>query len=266
MPIKLLVVDDDVDFSEELVEALGQLTYEIAAVQNPRDALEVIKSDKNAKWIALIDVRMPVIDGFTLANILIDWSKIDLNVKIIFLTGNVTTDIALRAVRVQAFDVLSKPIASDRLLETVDRAAATFFKEEQLSAARSVQIPSAELINLHSDLGFHIQKAVEIVMAEKDLRLSLPAELHEEDCWSMFLEIFKVGLSGELLPAANLYYTPKLTTSTALRRIASLIEAGLVAKFSDASDGRRVLLGLTEEGKNLLTNYFAQLKRIGILN
>jgi len=37
---------------------------------------------------------------------------------------------------------------------------------------------------------------------------------------------------------------------------------GLVAKFSDTRDSRRVLLGITEKGINLLKGYFDTLAKI----
>jgi CheY-like chemotaxis protein/predicted transcriptional regulator len=261
MPIKILLVDDDADLLEELETALRQFGHEVIALTNAQSALDAIGRERTTKWIALLDIRMPGVDGFTLANILSDWSKIDLSVKIIFLTGSISTDVALRAVRIHAFDLLEKPISLDRLSESVSRAVAQII-EEGRSYSGSPIIDERTSIPVISCFKANLKDTLAIEMEEIKLRLALPSELHEEDCWGMFLDLFKAGIDGELVPAANLYYNPKLTTSTALRRIASLIDLGLVAKFSDTNDARRVLLGITEKGMNLLTEYFDTLSTI----
>ena len=153
----------------------------------------------------------------------------------------------------QAIDIISKSAISDRLLEAVGRAAAQFLESEikDSPVQRSIEFS-------HNTNDADIEERVRRLIAQKELRMkSLPAQLHEEDSWGMFLEIFLAHLKGQNVPAANIYYSQTLTTSTAFRRVASLIDAGLVEKFSDSKDARRVLLGLTESGQEIMRGFLA---------
>lgn len=253
MNLKLLVVDDDADLADEVKHFLQQEGFDVAIALEAQSALNIIGADRTVNWIVISDIRMPGLDGFTLALILRDWAKVDLQVKIIFLTGNVSTDAAVRAVRAQAIDIISKSAISDRLLEAVGRAAAQFLESEieDSTVQRSIEFP-------RNTNDTDIEGRVQRLIAQKELRTKyLPGQLQEEDTWGMFLEIFLAHLKGQNVPAANLYYSQTLTTSTALRRVASLIDAGLVEKFSDSKDGRRVLLGLTETGKETMRGFMA---------
>jgi CheY-like chemotaxis protein len=61
---RILVVDDDVDLRETLVEALELRGYEVASAGNGREALDLLLADQAPPCLILLDVMMPVMDGF----------------------------------------------------------------------------------------------------------------------------------------------------------------------------------------------------------
>src|SRR6266851_6952287 len=67
-PAKILIVDDEpfnVDYLEQELEDLG---YETVSAANGREALEKVAAE--APDLILLDVMMPVMDGFTVCRIL----------------------------------------------------------------------------------------------------------------------------------------------------------------------------------------------------
>ncbi len=63
---KVLIVDDDKEFLEELSESLRSSGYEIIAVNNPSLVLDIANAKKPN--VILLDLKMPGKSGFLLAD------------------------------------------------------------------------------------------------------------------------------------------------------------------------------------------------------
>lgn len=61
----ILVVDDDTDFRELLVEHLVATGHHVRAASDGAEALRTLSSDRGI-GLVLLDLRMPVMDGFEL--------------------------------------------------------------------------------------------------------------------------------------------------------------------------------------------------------
>jgi PAS domain S-box-containing protein len=64
-PKRVLVVDDNCDFAEMLAEAVGALGYRTAIAHDGAEALKV--AQEFVPHIALVDIGLPVMDGYELA-------------------------------------------------------------------------------------------------------------------------------------------------------------------------------------------------------
>src|ERR1700747_1736773 len=63
-----ILVADDEDFVRELVRAaLGRRGYEVVAAKNGNEALEIVKSRPGSISVALVDFKLPDIEGLDLA-------------------------------------------------------------------------------------------------------------------------------------------------------------------------------------------------------
>jgi two-component system, response regulator YesN len=109
MPEKILVVDDEIDFREELKDCLEN--YEI---------MEAIKLLRHANEIALVilDVNLPGIIG---TEVLREIKKTDPNLGIIILTGYSSKDVAIDALKGHADDYIEKPVDINKLKEVIAR-------------------------------------------------------------------------------------------------------------------------------------------------
>ena len=111
----VLVVDDDADIRDSLREVLEDEGYEVTCVANGREALDFLRSDSPQPCVILLDLMMPVMDGWQFrreqkANP--DISNIPLIV--ITATGN-------RPVLIDAAELVLKPLELARLFEAVER-------------------------------------------------------------------------------------------------------------------------------------------------
>lgn len=113
---KVLVVDDEPHIRQALQAALESDGYLVLCAENGKDGVEKCKTFKPA--LAILDVRMPVMDGH-MASIEIKYDDTLKNTKIIFLTANTDEDSRNYGLGHGAEAYLLKPFNVDDLLARV---------------------------------------------------------------------------------------------------------------------------------------------------
>ncbi|MGH8019781.1 MAG: sigma-54-dependent transcriptional regulator [Opitutaceae bacterium] len=132
----ILIVDDLVAI-HEMLEAVVQPTGLTAGfATNGEQALAKYKSEKFD--LVLTDVDMKPMDGMTLLK---ELRAFDPASVVIIMTGFASTDSAIQALKLGAFDYIQKPFKVDELLKTIRRALEfkEFSQSEFSTAAPSAQ-------------------------------------------------------------------------------------------------------------------------------
>jgi len=115
--IKLLVVDDELDFLETLMKRLRKRGVHVQGVKSGEEALECL--GREPIDVVILDVKMPGMNGLeTLKAIK---AKHPL-VEVIMLTGHANVETAVTGMELGAFDYLMKPMDIDELLYKVQDA------------------------------------------------------------------------------------------------------------------------------------------------
>ena len=115
---RILVVDDEYDTNLTLKVVLEESGFEVDSYTDPQAALRNFKT--GLYDLALIDMRMPVMNGFALYN---EIRKLDSKVKICFLTA--AEDTYYETFRKQAYPnddencILRKPIENELLIKQI---------------------------------------------------------------------------------------------------------------------------------------------------
>ena len=121
--IKILLVDDDVDFVESTKTVLESKPYEVIVASDGDEGLRLAK-EKNPDLI-LLDVIMPVKDGFAAAEQLKkdpELSKIPTLMLTSFSARRGETSIAVsRGLTLEAEDYIDKPVSPEELLARVEK-------------------------------------------------------------------------------------------------------------------------------------------------
>ena len=114
---KVLLVDDEVEFTATLAERLESrgLDVDVSA-----DGLSAIERTRKRTYDAIVlDLAMPGIDGVeTLKRLLAE----NPDLQVILLTGHATVDKGVEAMRSGAAEVLEKPADLQALLEKIETA------------------------------------------------------------------------------------------------------------------------------------------------
>jgi DNA-binding NtrC family response regulator len=108
--IRLLVVDDEREFLDGLSRTLGRRGMKVTTADNGAGALEILSRQEFD--VALLDVKMPGIDGIELMQRIM---KAFPRMQVLLLTGHPTMDQALKGVELGAYDYLLKPQDIDTL-------------------------------------------------------------------------------------------------------------------------------------------------------
>lgn len=119
----VLVVDDEAELAQEIVAFLTIHGIRAESLQDPRAALQQLDSDPTFS-VLLSDIRMPEMDGLTLARHALAARDDRHALAVVILTGNGTLDYATEAIRSSVVDFLVKPLRLAVLKDAVLRAAA----------------------------------------------------------------------------------------------------------------------------------------------
>ncbi len=120
MPRFVHIVDDDASFRTAIGNLLKQAGYEVAIYPSARHLLDHLPNESVPGCI-LLKVRMAGLSGPDLQEHL---SAVGSTLPIIFLTRYPDIPTAVRTIKAGAEDFLIKPVSSDQLLQTVERAFA----------------------------------------------------------------------------------------------------------------------------------------------
>ena len=121
MSKRVLVVDDEENLRHILSIILTKEGYEVEAVKNGREALNCL--EKSIYDTVLCDIRMPVMDGITfLKGAKGQGSGVRGETTIIMMSAYGTIDDAIEAMKLGAYDYISKPFKSDEVLLTIRKA------------------------------------------------------------------------------------------------------------------------------------------------
>jgi DNA-binding NtrC family response regulator len=114
---QLLIVDDEANTLASLSRAFRLAGHEAVVCDSAAKALELAKV--RAFDLILSDVVMPGKDGLTLLE---DLKSQGVATPVVMMSGQAHIEMAVRATRLGALDFLEKPIATEKLLLTVDNA------------------------------------------------------------------------------------------------------------------------------------------------
>jgi len=272
--MRVLVVDDDSAFREDLATLLGDRGHSVTGVPSAAQATSAL--EKKEFDVMFTDLRMGRQSGIELLGHARErWPRL----LVVMLTGKATVETAIRALQLGAFDYLRKPVQPDqvqRVLELVSQQLAlTRAGAKPLDPVRYASALAAEegyevlLISpspvhvttekvshlpLDPDNPFGIQIAVEDFVAPKEraaVVLAAVEELlarHREEEVSALLEGIRALLEGKG-PLAVGYDPNKITATGALAVRASIVSSDARTTLDSlANPIRRLVLRRLAEG------------------
>jgi two-component system OmpR family response regulator len=118
-PVKIFLVEDDLSFGSVLKSYLEINDFSVDWIDDGKYAVDHFR--KGAFDICVLDVMLPHVDGFTIAN---EIRQINNSVPIIFLTAKKLKEDVLKGYGVGGDDYITKPFDTDILLAKIRAIAA----------------------------------------------------------------------------------------------------------------------------------------------
>jgi two-component system response regulator AtoC len=139
IPKRILIVDDEENFRHMLSVILVKEGYEVETASNGEEGLQKARTSPFDQ--ILCDIRMPRMDGL---EFLKEIQKTAVEVTIIVMSAYGTVDIAIEAMKLGAYDYISKPFKPDEIILTLRKA------EEREQLRRENQLLRREVAKEYS--------------------------------------------------------------------------------------------------------------------
>jgi len=138
---RILIVDDEIDVLVPLRDFLTELGYEVTGYVSAKEALAALKEEDFD--LLLTDLVLPEMDGISLLK---SARKAAPNLTCIVITGQGTIESAVEAMKVGAFDYITKPVDWKVLRPMVSRAIEVTRLRKSEEKYRSIVEDQAEFI------------------------------------------------------------------------------------------------------------------------
>ena len=143
--MKLLLAEDDIDFGNILSQYVTLSGFEVTLARDGREAWEMFHASRPD--ICVLDVMMPEMDGFTLAEKL---RAEEPGVPFIFLTAKSLREDIIRGLKLGADDYITKPFDPEMLMLRINnilRRVYSAAEDEYTISATTLKYNSLELIS-----------------------------------------------------------------------------------------------------------------------
>ena len=115
--MRILITDDDKNLRKVLMHELAEHGLEVHEAENGLKTMKMLKKDEYD--VLLLDLNMPDISGMEVLKELKDQ---EITTEVVILTGHATVASAVNAMKMGAYDYLTKPFEVEELLAVIDKA------------------------------------------------------------------------------------------------------------------------------------------------
>jgi two-component system nitrogen regulation response regulator NtrX len=138
---RILIVDDEAGIRAALAQLLEYEGYEVRAVASGREGLAAYEAWR--PQLVFLDVKMEGIDGLeTLKRM----RALDAASTVVMISGHATIGDAVTATQLGAYDILEKPLDTDRILVTLRNAIGHLDLREENARLRATVQQTGEIV------------------------------------------------------------------------------------------------------------------------
>lgn len=115
--IRVLLVDDEIEFMQTLVKRMKRRGLCVQGVKSGEEALDAL--EQSPPHVVVLDVKMPSMSGIEVLKVI--KQRIP-QIEVIMLTGHASLEMAMQGMEHGAYDYLMKPMDLDELLYKIEDA------------------------------------------------------------------------------------------------------------------------------------------------
>jgi putative two-component system response regulator len=112
----ILIIDDEAGLRRSLAAHLEDMDFDVLSAANGREGLDILEADPGAVQAVVVDLNMPVMDGYSFIQAAVAVAP---ELPVVVLSGVGVVEDALRAMRLGAWDFVTKPLSNMAVLDHV---------------------------------------------------------------------------------------------------------------------------------------------------
>ena len=290
MALNILLVDDDKDLLVEQADLLDALGYTCRTAVSAEEAKQVFSENRDINLV-ISDWSLPSGNGLELIKSLGEMNRNGRNFVAILLTGYPSIELAVQAMQDGFVDFLSKPVsremyeaalerASERLAAQVQanseskvvesvaniqeslQALMTKLGVQEKDAATSDEDVAASIKNPNS---IHPSVLKSIIKARRNRQKYFEGDLFSDPSWDILLELTAAHIENRQESVTSVAIAASVPASTAIRKIRELSDRGLLKRWTDPTDARRIFVALTDDAAKRMLAMLASAENTPII-
>ena len=215
--MSLIIIDDEEGIRRTLAAYLEDMDYDVLTAENGHEGLEILSAHHREIEAAVVDLNMPVMDGYSFIE---HSSNLYPDLPVVVLSGVGIVEDALKAIRMGAWDFITKPLTNLEILHhtlknVIDRSRLIIENRNyQENLERLVRQRTAELEAARRQIMQRLSRAAEykdnetghhvIRVGEISAVLGRAMGLSEEQCGLLrdcvpLHDIGKIGIPDSVL-------------------------------------------------------------------
>lgn len=289
--LKVIVASDDAQFRAEVVAFVRGLGCQCIEAGGSPAALELLASNLDCN-ILVADVNMVEMDGVQLVERARKSRGPGTFLSGILVATKNDPELPVRALHARASDLVLRPAIREHLEAALRRAFQDFVDFAKPTAVRQdlqVQINeiAASVLRLNQRLQEIARETSEALsedehaapaealldrerMIETVRRMIRDRKVRErffpqvrfgEPAWDMLLDLALAWLEGNAVSVSSVCIASGAPMSTAMRWINEMVEAGLIERRTDPTDGRRNFVNIAPATMQAMLRYLAAISR-----
>ena len=139
MDKKTILIVDDIELNRAILAELFDDLYDIEEAENGQQALDILEREHGKIFMVLLDIIMPVMDGFEVLQVMSEKRWIE-RVPVILITSENSDRAALQGYQLGVTDIINKPFNPEVVKRRVANIIELFMHKSSLEKLVSQQI------------------------------------------------------------------------------------------------------------------------------
>lgn len=232
----VLLIDNDTIAAKELGFKLQSEGFEVELATDARSALEAIASDGFFEFI-VAEVQLADMSAFELMRKVATLTAAQ-RPSFILLVTEMSVDLLLQFMRLGAVNVLQLPVPPKEIADAI----------RQVRTRPSTLVQPKPLDPL---------QATKLLLLARDKRDMLFGARGSDDAtWQILTELYLAHVSGTPMALSDVLNASGTPYSSAVRRLAELVDDQILVRTPDQNDHRRVLVSLTAPALSKMDQFY----------
>ncbi len=131
----IIIIDDELLIRDLLYDHFSEREWLVSVSESGEKSLELLRN--RAYNIALVDIRMPDMDGLSFVRKLRDLYP---SLPVVIMTGFPTVETAIEAIRLKVDDYFIKPFNINKLYKTIEILVERYNKQDEKIQTADIRI------------------------------------------------------------------------------------------------------------------------------